>query len=67
MQLATNLVGDNPVLLQEAHNLREENSALKAKLSEIEARLNASHNGTNGAEPLPDAPSSGKRQVAQSG
>ncbi len=60
-------MGDNPALLQEAHNLREENSVLKTKLAEIEARLNASHNGTNGAETLPDAQSSGKRQVAQSG
>ncbi|GFR41371.1 hypothetical protein Agub_g2054 [Astrephomene gubernaculifera] len=37
--LANNLMGDNPVLVQEAHHLREENNVLKAKLAEIEARL----------------------------
>ncbi|KXZ56432.1 hypothetical protein GPECTOR_1g385 [Gonium pectorale] len=37
--LANNLVGDNPVLLQEAQQLRDENAKLQAKLAEIEARL----------------------------
>ncbi|PNH06597.1 hypothetical protein TSOC_007039 [Tetrabaena socialis] len=39
--LANNFVGDNPVLLQEAQTLREQNIILQAKLVELEARMQA--------------------------
>ncbi|KAG2440356.1 hypothetical protein HXX76_004461 [Chlamydomonas incerta] len=50
--LATNLVGagDNPVLLYEAAALRDENSALKARLADIEARLGLQQAGAAGTE-----------------
>ncbi|GLC35981.1 hypothetical protein PLESTB_000525800 [Pleodorina starrii] len=59
--LANNLVGDNPVLLQENQELRNENTALKAKIAELEARV-AQANDTG---PPPDI--SEKAQVASSG
>ncbi|KAG2499137.1 hypothetical protein HYH03_002720 [Edaphochlamys debaryana] len=61
--LANNLVGDSPVLIQEAQQLRDENFLLKARLAEIEARLAQPAPSEDGAPPQePD-----KAQVASSG
>ncbi|GIL72555.1 hypothetical protein Vretimale_4311 [Volvox reticuliferus] len=62
--LANNLVGDNPVLLQEAQQLRDENVVLKAKIAELEAQLGQKNAESQADEPA-DAPE--KAQVASSG
>lgn len=67
--------GDNPVLLYEAAALRDENSALKARLAEIEAKLGLQAGVPGTEEEQPSAPAAGgvdasppqKARVASSG
>ncbi|EFJ44839.1 hypothetical protein VOLCADRAFT_106225 [Volvox carteri f. nagariensis] len=59
--LANNLVGDNPVLLQEVQQLRDENALLKARNAELEVQL-AEKKDTE-----PPSETAEKAQVASSG
>ncbi|KAG2455116.1 hypothetical protein HYH02_000936 [Chlamydomonas schloesseri] len=71
--LATNLVGagDNPVLLHEAAALRDENSVLKARLAEIEAKLGLQAGGEGAEQAVAAGGADGtpphKARVASSG